>query len=960
MKSLRSPLLLLALLSLSCVGVVSAANTSAVATSPAATDTPSAGSGAAVGEVPVGTLLRPDGTLDLSGARRGPLDMRGYRMVPGPTGAPRFEPTLGGMRRAEEDPSGTGDAIAGGFGAQAPAATGPDGFWETDLNDLVNERVFAVAVDGTGNLYAVGAFTRIGGVAANYIAKWDGSRWWPLGTGLNRAANDVAVDAAGNVYAGGVFTNAGGVPASRVAKWNGTTWSALGTGITSNVLELAVDGAGNLYAGGGFLRAGGLICNNIAKWNGTAWSAMGTGVDGFVYALCVDGAGGVYAGGVFASAGGVPANNIARWNGSAWSAVGAGVSNTVEAIARTSTGDLYAAGPALGVMRWSGTLWNHIGGDSYNPVYTLAADATGNLYAGGGFFLLDGVSVDNFAKYNGSSWSSAGDRVPYVVFDLVADGSGVIHGSGSYLDINYAPARYAPSNIMKWIGVHWTPLAAGVGDGIMALSSDHSGNLYAGGSFSIAGGVAANRVARWTGTSWSALGSGVNGQVNAIVADSVGNVYVGGSFTTAGGVAANNVAKWDGTSWSALGAGVNASVAALALDAAGNLYVGGLFTSAGGVAATGIAKWSGSTWSAMGSGFSMLAHALAVDGAGTLYAGGADLSGGLVKRWDGGAWHLVGDKPYFDEAVSALAVDRTGRLYAGGSFTNASDHVAFVTLEGVAQLNGSSWQAMGQGIGYGVTSLVTDDAGMLFAGGTPTGSGVDLGLNHIARWDGAAWSPLYSGLDASVTALALDRGAGRLFVGGGFGRAYYVGPWPRLISATVAYPITASALANGSIVPNGRVMASRDGNQSFEFAPASGYQVADVLVDGVSVGAPSSYTFTNVTGPHTIAVSFAAASLGVEPGSPRVTRLAPAAPNPFRASTALRFTLARPCRGELAVFSVNGTRVRSLWSGPRAAGEHRIEWDGRDDAGRALREGIYFVRLVTPEGSQTRVVSLLR
>ena len=46
-------------------------------------------------------------------------------------------------------------------------------------------------------------------------------------------------------------------------------------------------------------------------------------------------------------------------------------------------------------------------------------------------------------------------------------------------------------------------------------------------------------------------------------------------------------------------------------------------------------------------------------------------------------------------------------------------------------------------------------------------------------------------------------------------------------------------------------------SQTFTITPDTGYHVADVLVDGVSVGAVTSYTFTNVTANHTIAASFA-------------------------------------------------------------------------------------------------------
>ena len=65
-----------------------------------------------------------------------------------------------------------------------------------------------------------------------------------------------------------------------------------------------------------------------------------------------------------------------------------------------------------------------------------------------------------------------------------------------------------------------------------------------------------NRIARWDGSAWSALGSGMNSTVKALAFDNSGNLYAGGYFTTAGGETVNRIAKWDGSAWSALGSGV--------------------------------------------------------------------------------------------------------------------------------------------------------------------------------------------------------------------------------------------------------------------------------------------------------------------------------------------------------------------------------------------------------------------
>jgi uncharacterized repeat protein (TIGR02543 family) len=74
------------------------------------------------------------------------------------------------------------------------------------------------------------------------------------------------------------------------------------------------------------------------------------------------------------------------------------------------------------------------------------------------------------------------------------------------------------------------------------------------------------------------------------------------------------------------------------------------------------------------------------------------------------------------------------------------------------------------------------------------------------------------------------------------------------------WTITATAGANGSITPSGSVLVPNATDTTFFVSPNVGYVVANVLVDGGSVGAVSSYTFTNVTADHTIAASFTVAT----------------------------------------------------------------------------------------------------
>ncbi len=70
------------------------------------------------------------------------------------------------------------------------------------------------------------------------------------------------------------------------------------------------------------------------------------------------------------------------------------------------------------------------------------------------------------------------------------------------------------------------------------------------------------------------------------------------------------------------------------------------------------------------------------------------------------------------------------------------------------------------------------------------------------------------------------------------------------------YTITATAGEGGSITPAGEVSVKEGASQTFAIAAQEGYAIADVLVDGQSVGAVDSYTFENVTANHTIAAVF--------------------------------------------------------------------------------------------------------
>ena len=93
------------------------------------------------------------------------------------------------------------------------------------------------------------------------------------------------------------------------------------------------------------------------------------------------------------------------------------------------------------------------------------------------------------------------------------------------------------------------------------------------------------------------------------------------------------------------------------------------------------------------------------------------------------------------------------------------------------------------------------------------------------------------------------------------------------------------------------------------------------------------------------------------PGSgARSLWLDPAAPNPTREGSRIRFGLAEPGWVEAVVADVSGRIVRSFAPSRMTAGGHELAWDGRDDLGRRLAPGVYFVRVRAGAFSATQTV----
>lgn len=659
--------------------------------------------------------------------------------------------------------------------AARPAAD--DVFWDDQFvppgvggSSIGGSLVHEADIGPDGQLYVAGSFNQAGGRPANSVARWDGYRWHALGAGMVRHTNSTArvedlVWWRGELYAAGLFDQAGGAPAYGMARWDGSRWSHIGSGQIDEapygiIYAMAVYND-ELYLAGRFSGAGAIDTPNIIRWDGSRWAAAGGGVGGpsgtLIETMAVHN-NQLYVGGVFTRTGSLAAHNLARWDGGQWAAVGSAASQPGDKIETllSAGGQLYAGGvfqglggsDARAVARWDGARWHGFGpADPAAPARVSAlTQRQGRLYAGsaGGGPIL---------AWDGTSWQQAGPSGPPVhdfaqtaqtlyvggafllmrrsghpLISTLSGGAARLEGGRLEPLGNAQPEAEADSqrslvvaggsayivterNLLIWDRLRWqtVPLPAGrigcvyyscvavTGAGVHVVVRDSLGDI-------------GRRIISWSGGAWQEIGVAEGGIGPLLALDD--RLYAGGSFTTIGGVAAGGVAEWDGSRWRAVAAtlrnGGNSGIVHSLAAFNGRLIAGGSFTEIDGVAARHIARWDGPGWASIGAPANTTETARMAAGADELFIFDA-MTG--IHRWDGQSWSFVGQV-----FANAMAIHR-GQLVVGGRF------------------------------------------------GPLTGGAAD----HLARWDGSAWRPLGSGVNAEVHGLAAS--GNDLFVAGRFTEA---------------------------------------------------------------------------------------------------------------------------------------------------------------------------------------------
>jgi len=274
------------------------------------------------------------------------------------------------------------------------------------------------------------------------------------------------------------------------------------------------------------------------------------------------------------------------------------------------------------------------------------------------------------------------------------------------------------------------------------------------------------QVSQW----WDGFGSyterGLSGPVQELILFN-SDLIAGGWFGLASDARVNQIARWDGEGWHSLGTGISdcpgipCSPVVLALGTYGSdLIAGGDFNKIDGVSANYIARWDGQAWHAMGEGMNEQVLAV-IEWQGRLIAGGAFTHAegrqvNHIAQWDGSQWAPLGSGVNPGGRVMSFSIFEDD-LIAVGFF----GHAGVVEVNGIARWDGRAWHAMGDGTGGGRAAVVYNES--LVAAGTfrlPDGT-----ERSLARWSGTSWEPIVA---PCVVPTALGVFHGDLVAGGNF------------------------------------------------------------------------------------------------------------------------------------------------------------------------------------------------
>ncbi|MBS4015906.1 MAG: SBBP repeat-containing protein [Candidatus Latescibacteria bacterium] len=823
----------------------------------------------------------------------------------------------------------------------------------------------AIKVDAQGNVYVTGASDG-GSSDYDYLTikySANGQEQWVRrynGTGNgDDIANCLAIDAAGNVYVSGesegdenddyitIKYNAQGVQ----------QWLNRYDGIGDSydyAYGIAVDAQGNVYVTGASGDDDADFDYATVKYNANGvqqWVRRydGTGNDDdFAYAIALDAQGNIYVTGT--SFGITSAYDYAtvKYNSAGtrqWTARYNGTGNSwdyPEAIAVDNVGNVYITGDSYGldntydyvtikyntsgieqwVQRYQGT------GNGEDYVYGLGLDAQNNVYVTGGSVGLYTESDYLTVKYSSAGnpeWSqrydgqgNSIDQASALIIDQYDNAYVTGSSTGSGTGSDYLTVKYNNVGVQEW-AVRYNGLANG-NDNAYAIANDIHGNVYVTGTSYGVGtnyDIATVKYDLNGNQQWSVRYNGPRNLydwANAIAVDNAGNVYVTGGSEGIGTDFDCVTIKYNAAGqeqWVQRYNGIANSIDyanAIAIDIVGNVYIAGVCFSPG-------------------SSYNYLTIKYNSEG---------------IMQWS----QTYNGTANGSDAATAIAVDELGNVYVTGRNFGTNTNRDYVTIKYNSQ-GQEQWVQRYNGTGNGedaANAIAVDNFANVYVTGSSIGAGSGRDYTTI-KYNAAGqeqWVQRYNGTangDDVAYALFVDNWENVYATGASHG-----------IGSSVDY-LTVKYDANGNEQWTHRYNGLRN---RYDRASAIAVNSSGmVFITGTSEGFG--------TGNDIVTIKYLQTSGLVEDNiSISEPNLFSISPNPFSSQTTIKYTLHFFEPVSLQIFDITGRAVKMLVNDLQLRGKYNIIWDGKDQKGNVVKQGVYFSILKIGDQQKQKKIILLK
>jgi uncharacterized delta-60 repeat protein len=346
---------------------------------------------------------------------------------------------------------------------------------------LVNNIVYASAIQSDGKILIGWAFTGVTGTGRTYLARLnsDGTLDTTFNANITIVAGNavraIAIQSDGKILIGWVFTTVWGVARNRIARLNsdGTLDATFNANANNIVYTIGLQSDGKILLWWTFTTMGGVARNRIARVSSTGGldGVFNPNANNTVWDLKIDSSGNVVMGGAFTTMGGVARNRIARVSstGGLDGVFNPNANNTVQAVTIEPSGNIIFGGSFTTVtaaltarnriarVSSTGGLDGVFNPNASNTVYALSRDVDNNLLVWWAFTTLATRTIPYF------SWIglSTPDTTPPILSSIsIASGMLLPIGNfslvGAYSDTGAGiDVTTISMTVERWNGAVW-------------------------------------------------------------------------------------------------------------------------------------------------------------------------------------------------------------------------------------------------------------------------------------------------------------------------------------------------------------------------------------------------------------------------------------------------------------------------------------------------------------------------